>query len=455
MHTLPFLHHLPSVSLILPPFFAKAAATVATEEATDASHYGPTGKQLADLASFSSKDAGSRERVLMALFSRLTSPATRWRSLIKTLNAIEYLCALGDPDIVRLMRASEFQDAVEARERYTYVNSQGNDRGTAVRRRAVEAHGLLQDAERIREMRESAEVTKSRLSNGSGLQHGYGHGDGRPTASAATASLPRSAPISASAASGRSEGFDRDAVTISAFLGELAPSESRRTAAPSSFSRAEPPPGPPSNVSMIASSSDHPRDSEAPSRSSSRAGGSVNLPSDLRAGFNPARAGPVVGAIPLLPPPRARLPIPKIRGPAEEGASGSPFDRQAPIAASSASASYSSFPSTAAAGLQGPFSPHSADQWSPQQQHAQPWPGNQQPPALGPSNPLSGAGSHNVYNVSYQGSGDPYHAWPAAASSGGPAAAFSYAAPGPAASPYYPQARKPTRPPAHPNNVRI
>ncbi|KAJ7966467.1 clathrin interactor EPSIN 1 [Quillaja saponaria] len=122
-------------------------------DATDNEPWGPHGSALAEIAQ-ATKKFTECQMVMNVLWTRLSETGKDWRYVYKALAVIEYLVANGSERAVDDIIEHTFQ--ISALASFEYVEPSGKDNGINVRKKAENIEVLLNDKDKIQEVRNKA-----------------------------------------------------------------------------------------------------------------------------------------------------------------------------------------------------------------------------------------------------------------------------------------------------------
>lgn len=122
-------------------------------DATDDEPWGPHGTALAEIAQ-ATKKFSECQMVMNVLWTRLTETGKNWRFVYKALAVIEYLVAHGSERAVDDIIEHTFQ--ISSLASFEYVEPSGKDLGINVRKKAENIVALLNDKDKIQELRNKA-----------------------------------------------------------------------------------------------------------------------------------------------------------------------------------------------------------------------------------------------------------------------------------------------------------
>ncbi|KAG8381836.1 hypothetical protein BUALT_Bualt05G0014200 [Buddleja alternifolia] len=128
-------------------------------DATDDEPWGPHGTALADIAQ-ATKKFTECQMVMNVLWTRLTETGKSWRFVYKALAVIEYLVAHGSERALDDIVEHTFQ--ISSLASFEYVEPSGKDVGINVRKRAETIVALLNDGDKIQEVRNKAAANREK-----------------------------------------------------------------------------------------------------------------------------------------------------------------------------------------------------------------------------------------------------------------------------------------------------
>jgi epsin len=128
-------------------------------DATDNEPWGPHGTALADIAQ-ATKKFTECQLVMNVLWTRLTETGKDWRYVYKSLAVIEYLVSNGSERAVDDIIEHTFQ--ISSLTSFEYVEPNGKDSGLNVRKKAETIVGLLNNKEKIQEVRNKAATNRDK-----------------------------------------------------------------------------------------------------------------------------------------------------------------------------------------------------------------------------------------------------------------------------------------------------
>ncbi|KAK4745543.1 hypothetical protein SAY87_011855 [Trapa incisa] len=128
-------------------------------DATDDEPWGPHGSALAEIAQ-ATKKFTECQMVMNVLWTRLHETGKDWRYVYKALAVIEYLVAHGSERAVDDIIEHTFQ--ISSLSSFEYVEPSGKDLGINVRKKAENIVALLNDKDKIQEIRNKAAANRDK-----------------------------------------------------------------------------------------------------------------------------------------------------------------------------------------------------------------------------------------------------------------------------------------------------
>ncbi|CAI9775711.1 unnamed protein product [Fraxinus pennsylvanica] len=128
-------------------------------DATDDEPWGPHGTALAEIAQ-ATKKFTECQMVMNVLWTRLTETGKNWRYVYKALAVIEYLVSHGSERSVDDIIEHTFQ--ISSLASFEYVEPSGKDLGINVRKKAETIVALLNNQDKIQEVRNKASATSEK-----------------------------------------------------------------------------------------------------------------------------------------------------------------------------------------------------------------------------------------------------------------------------------------------------
>ncbi|CAK9154005.1 unnamed protein product [Ilex paraguariensis] len=128
-------------------------------DATDDEPWGPHGTALAEIAQ-ATKKFSECQMVMNVLWVRLSETGRTWRYVYKALAVIEYLVAHGSERAVDDIIEHTFQ--ISSLASFEYVEPSGKDQGVNVRKKAENIVSLLNNKDKIQEVRNKAAANREK-----------------------------------------------------------------------------------------------------------------------------------------------------------------------------------------------------------------------------------------------------------------------------------------------------
>ncbi|KAL1189734.1 Clathrin interactor EPSIN 3 [Cardamine amara subsp. amara] len=145
-------------------------------DATSNESWGPHGSLLAEIAN-ASRNYHEYQLTMGVLWKRLSDTGKNWRHVYKALIVLEYMVGHGSERVIEEIKERAYQ--ISTLSGFQYVDSSGKDQGSNVRKKSQSLVALVNDKERIAEIREKAAANRDKYHNStSGGMHrpsgGYG-----------------------------------------------------------------------------------------------------------------------------------------------------------------------------------------------------------------------------------------------------------------------------------------
>ncbi|KAL4875786.1 hypothetical protein BJY04DRAFT_211007 [Aspergillus karnatakaensis] len=154
-----------------------SAVQVKVRNATSNDHWGPTGTEMAEIASLTFGSPTDFYEIMDMLDKRLNDKGKNWRHVLKSLKVLDYCLHEGSELVVTWARKNVY--IIKTLREFQYVDEDSRDVGQDVRTAAKELTALILDEDRLRSERSDRKLWKSRV-NGLDDYHGGGHGNGAP-----------------------------------------------------------------------------------------------------------------------------------------------------------------------------------------------------------------------------------------------------------------------------------
>ncbi|CAD6241810.1 unnamed protein product [Miscanthus lutarioriparius] len=146
-------------------------------DATSNEPWGPHGSLLADIAQ-ATHNYHEYQMIMNIVWKRVSDTGKNWRHVYKGLIVLDYLVAHGTERVIDDIREHAYQ--ISALADFQYIDSSGRDQGSNVRRKSQSLVSLVNDKERIQEVRQKALATRdkyrSAFAPGGRSPGGYGGG---------------------------------------------------------------------------------------------------------------------------------------------------------------------------------------------------------------------------------------------------------------------------------------
>lgn len=131
-------------------------------DATSNEPWGPHGSLLADIAQ-ASRNYHEYQMIMSVVWKRINDTGKNWRHVYKGLTVLEYLVAHGSERVVDDIREHAYQ--ISTLSDFQYIDSSGRDQGSNVRKKSQSLVVLVNDKERIQEVRQKAASNRDKFRN--------------------------------------------------------------------------------------------------------------------------------------------------------------------------------------------------------------------------------------------------------------------------------------------------
>ncbi|KAK4489116.1 hypothetical protein RD792_004910 [Penstemon davidsonii] len=131
-------------------------------DATSNEPWGPHGSLLADVAQ-ASRNYHEYQMIMSLLWKRINDTGKNWRHVYKALTVLEYLVAHGSERVIDDIREHSYQ--ISTLSDFQYIDSGGRDQGNNVRKKSQSLVVLVNDKERIQEVRQKAASNRDKFRN--------------------------------------------------------------------------------------------------------------------------------------------------------------------------------------------------------------------------------------------------------------------------------------------------
>ncbi|GAQ78144.1 ENTH/VHS family protein [Klebsormidium nitens] len=146
-------------------------------EATSNEPWGPHGTLMSDIAS-ATRNFNDYQLIMSILWKRLNDTGKDWRHVYKSLTVLEFLVAQGTERVIDELREHQYQ--IQTLVDFQFVEPNGKDQGINVRKKAQTVIALVNDKEKIREVRDKAQKNRDKYRgvSSTGAIHTPGSYDG-------------------------------------------------------------------------------------------------------------------------------------------------------------------------------------------------------------------------------------------------------------------------------------
>ncbi|KAL8122448.1 clathrin interactor EPSIN 2-like isoform X1 [Apium graveolens] len=146
-------------------------------DATSNEPWGPHGSSLADIAQ-ATRNYHEYQIIMSIIWKRINDTGKNWRHVYKALTILEYLVANGSERVIDEIKEHGYQ--ISTLSGFQYIDSGGRDQGLNVRKKSQILVALVNNKERIQEVREKAAANKEKFRNPSmGGMYGERYDDER------------------------------------------------------------------------------------------------------------------------------------------------------------------------------------------------------------------------------------------------------------------------------------
>ncbi|MQL95645.1 hypothetical protein Taro_028319 [Colocasia esculenta] len=128
-------------------------------DATSNEPWGPHGSLLADIAQ-ATRNYHEYQIIMTMIWKRINDTGKNWRHVYKGLTVLEYLVAHGSERVIDEIREHAHQIATLSD--FQYIDSSGRDQGSNVRKKSQSLVALVNDKERIQEVRQKAHANRDK-----------------------------------------------------------------------------------------------------------------------------------------------------------------------------------------------------------------------------------------------------------------------------------------------------
>ncbi|MED6130888.1 hypothetical protein PIB30_004748 [Stylosanthes scabra] len=131
-------------------------------DATSNESWGPHGSLLADIAQ-ASRNYHEYQMIMAVIWKRLNDTGKNWRHVYKALIVLEYMVGHGSERVIEDIKEHAYQ--ISTLSDFQYIDSSGRDQGNNVRRKSQSLVNLVNDKERVIEVRQKAAANKEKFRN--------------------------------------------------------------------------------------------------------------------------------------------------------------------------------------------------------------------------------------------------------------------------------------------------
>nr|XP_016460874.1 PREDICTED: clathrin interactor EPSIN 2-like [Nicotiana tabacum]XP_016460875.1 PREDICTED: clathrin interactor EPSIN 2-like [Nicotiana tabacum] len=131
-------------------------------DATSNEPWGPHGSLLADIAQ-ATRNYHEYQMIMSVIWKRINDTGKNWRHVYKGLTVLEYLVAHGSERVIDDIREHAYQ--ISTLSDFQYIDSSGRDQGSNVRKKSQSLVVLVNDKERIQEVRQKAAANRDKFRN--------------------------------------------------------------------------------------------------------------------------------------------------------------------------------------------------------------------------------------------------------------------------------------------------
>lgn len=129
-------------------------------DATSNEPWGPHGTLLADIAQ-ATRNYHEYQMIIGVIWKRINDTGKNWRHVYKALTVLEYLVAHGSERVIDDIREHSYQ--ISTLSDFQYIDSSGRDQGSNVRKKSQSLVALVNDKERIIEVRQKAAANREKF----------------------------------------------------------------------------------------------------------------------------------------------------------------------------------------------------------------------------------------------------------------------------------------------------
>ncbi|KAI3511647.1 hypothetical protein L1887_18804 [Cichorium endivia] len=134
-------------------------------DATSNETWGPHGSLLADIA-LASRNYHEYQMIMSIIWKRVNDTGKNWRHVYKGLTVLEYLVANGSERVIEEIKEHSYQ--ITTLSEFQYIDHYGKDQGNNVRKKSQNLVALVNDKEKIQEVRQKAAANWDKFHSTSG-----------------------------------------------------------------------------------------------------------------------------------------------------------------------------------------------------------------------------------------------------------------------------------------------
>ncbi|KAJ7979074.1 Clathrin interactor EPSIN like [Quillaja saponaria] len=131
-------------------------------DATSNEPWGPHGSLLADIA-HATRNYHEYQMIMAVIWKRINDTGKNWRHVYKALTVLEYLVGHGSERVIDEIKEHAYQ--ISTLSDFQYIDSSGRDQGSNVRKKSQSLVVLVNDKERIVEVRQKAAANRDKFRN--------------------------------------------------------------------------------------------------------------------------------------------------------------------------------------------------------------------------------------------------------------------------------------------------
>ncbi|XP_023526812.1 clathrin interactor EPSIN 2-like isoform X1 [Cucurbita pepo subsp. pepo] len=139
-------------------------------DATSNEPWGPHGSLLADIAE-ATRNHHEYQLIMGIIWKRINDTGKNWRHVYKGLTVLEYLVGHGSERVIDDIREHAYQ--ISTLSEFQYIDSSARDQGNNVRKKSLNLVALVNDKERIVEVRQKAAANRYKFRTPSSMSRMY------------------------------------------------------------------------------------------------------------------------------------------------------------------------------------------------------------------------------------------------------------------------------------------